>query len=244
MSGKKSYTIAVDGYSSCGKSTFAKAIARELNLLYIDSGAMYRAVALYCLENGIYRNGKTDTESLKKVLPSLIIEFRKKDTGGDQDMYLNNRNVEKEIRSVEISDAASKLSQIREVREQLVKLQRNMSHPANRSEKTNGVAMDGRDIGTVVFPGADMKIFMTADRDIRAMRRFDELVEKGIKASYDEVLANVVQRDHQDETRKESPLRKAADACVLDNSHMTVEKQMEWFREMWKQIRKKHEGGN
>jgi CMP/dCMP kinase len=238
----KSYTIAIDGYSSCGKSTFAKAIARELNLLYIDSGAMYRAVALYCMEKKIYQDGKADTKSLKKALPSLIIEFRKNEANGDQDTYLNTRNVEKEIRSVGVSDAASKLSQIREVRELLVKLQRSMSRPVNQSEMTQGVVMDGRDIGTVVFPNADMKIFMTADPDIRAKRRYDELSAKGIRVSYDEVLANVVQRDRQDETRKESPLRKADDAYVLDNSHMTVEEQMEWFKKRWKLIRQKHEG--
>ena len=244
MPGKKSYTIAVDGYSSCGKSTFAKAIARELRLLYIDSGAMYRAVALYCLENKIYQNGKADFERLCKVLPSLVIEFRKNHPNGDQDTYLNNRNVEKEIRDVGVSDAASKVSQIREVREYLVGLQRSMSRPEIHSEKSRGVVMDGRDIGTVVFPDADMKIFMTADVDIRAKRRFDELVAKGIQAEYDEVLNNVITRDLQDETRKESPLRKAADACVLDNSHMTVEEQMEWFRNKWKLIRQKHERGN
>jgi len=240
----KSYTIAVDGYSSCGKSTFAKAIARELNLLYIDSGAMYRAVALYCLENGIYQGGTADLERLKKILSSLIIEFRKHDSKGNQDTYLNNRNVEKEIRSVEISYAASKLSQIREVRERLVNLQRSMSRPEALSEQNHGVVMDGRDIGTVVFPLADMKIFMTAEADIRAKRRYDELVAKGVSVKYDEVRESVVKRDHQDETRKESPLRKAEDAYVLDNSHMTVEEQMEWFRKQWKLIRQKHEGGN
>jgi cytidylate kinase len=163
MSGKNSYTIAVDGYSSCGKSTFAKAIACELDLLYIDSGAMYRAVAFYCMENMIYKQGKTDFEMLYKALPTLIIEFRKNHTNGDQDTYLNNRNVEKEIRNVGVSDAASNLSQIREIREYLVDLQRSMSRPAIGSGGSRGVVMDGRDIGTVVFPDADMKIFMTAD---------------------------------------------------------------------------------
>jgi CMP/dCMP kinase len=244
MSGKKSSIIAVDGYSSCGKSTFAKAIALELNLMYIDSGAMYRAVALYSQENKIYQNGKADFEKLIKVLPSLIIEFRKNQANGDQDTYLNNRNVEKEIRNVGVSDVASKLSQIREVREYLVGLQRSMSCPEIRSEESHGVVIDGRDIGTVVFPDADMKIFMTADADIRAKRRYDELVAKGLRVDFDEVRNNVITRDHQDETRKESPLRKAADAYVLDNSNMTVEEQMEWFREMWKLIRKQHEGGN
>ena len=239
-----SYTIAIDGYSSCGKSTFAKEIARELNLLYIDSGAMYRAVALYCLENRIYQNGETDFERLKKMLPSLIIEFRKNDGNGNQDTYLNDRNVEKEIRSVEVSEAASTLSKIREVRKHLVSLQRSMSSPGARSESTNGVVMDGRDIGTVVFPLADMKIFMTADVDIRARRRYDELVAKGMMVNYDEIRENVIKRDHQDETRKESPLRKADDALVLDNSYMTVAEQMEWFRNKWNIIQLKYEGGS
>ncbi len=240
----KFYTIAIDGYSSCGKSTFAKAIARELNLLYIDSGAMYRAVALYCLENKIYQNGETDLGKLKTALPSLKIGFRKNDTNGNQDTYLNGRNIEKEIRSVEVSEAASTLSKIREVRERLVSLQRSMSQSEVLSNGIEGVVMDGRDIGTVVFPDADLKIFMTADPDIRAKRRYDELVTKGMKADYDEVRNNVIFRDHQDETRKESPLRKADDALVLDNSHMTVAEQMEWFRNKWNIILLKHEGGN
>jgi cytidylate kinase len=240
----KSYTIAIDGYSSCGKSTFAKAIARLLNLLYIDSGAMYRAVALYCLENKIYKNGETDLEKLKKVLPSLVIDFRKNKGGDGQDTYLNNRNVEREIRSVEVSEAASTLSKIREVREHLVGLQRSMSRPMALSKGVNGVVMDGRDIGTVVFPQADMKIFMTANADIRAGRRYDELVAKGMNADYDEVRNNVIFRDHQDETRKESPLRKADDALVLDNSYMSVDEQMEWFKDQWKINQLKHEGGN
>jgi len=244
MHKQKSYTIAVDGYSSCGKSTFAKKIARELNLIYIDSGAMYRAVALYCLENRIYQNGETDIERLKKVLPSLIIEFRKNDADGNQDTYLNNRNVEKEIRSVSVSEAASTLSKIREVRERLVSLQRSMSSPEVRPESSAGVVMDGRDIGTVVFPEADMKIFMTADVDIRAKRRYDELVAKGMRVDYDEVRENVIKRDHQDESRKESPLRKADDALVLDNSYINVAEQMEWFSKNWKTIQLKHEGGN
>ena len=241
---QKSYTIAVDGYSSCGKSTFAKEIARELNLIYIDSGAMYRAVALYCLENRIYRNGETDIDRLINALPSLVIEFRKNDADGNQDTYLNNRNVEKEIRSVSVSEAASTLSKIREVRERLVNLQRSMSSPEARPESSEGVVMDGRDIGTVVFPLADLKIFMTADPDIRARRRYDELLAKGMKADYNEVRNNVITRDRQDETRKESPLRKADDALVLDNSYMTVAEQMEWFRNRWKIILKQHEGGN
>jgi cytidylate kinase len=244
MSPEKSFTIAVDGYSSCGKSTFAKAIAHELNLLYIDSGAMYRAVAHYSLENRIYENGRINMEKLKNALPSLVIEFRTNTEKGIRETFLNNRNIEEEIRTVRISEIASTMSKIREVRERLVNLQRKMSHSVESTEDIHGVVMDGRDIGTVVFPDADMKIFMTADVDIRAKRRYDELAAKGTKVKYEEVRHNVITRDHQDETRKESPLRKADDAYVLDNSHITVEEQMEWFREKWELILQKHEGGN
>jgi len=244
MHQKESYTIAVDGYSSCGKSTFAKEIARELNLLYIDSGAMYRAVALYSLENKIYEKGRIHMEKLTNELPSLLIEFRSNADKGNRETYLNNRNIEEEIRTVAISEIASTMSKIKAVRERLVSLQRKMSISAENSGDIKGVVMDGRDIGTVVFPDADIKVFMTADVDIRAKRRYDELIAKGMTVNYDEVRNNIVLRDHQDETREESPLRKAHDACVLDNSHMTVEEQMVWFREKWKQIRQKHEGGN
>jgi cytidylate kinase len=244
MHQKKNYTIAVDGYSSCGKSTFAKEIARELNLLYIDSGAMYRAVALYSLENMIYENGRINMEKLRNALPSLVIEFRMNAEKDIRETFLNNRNIEEEIRTVRISEIASNMSKIREVRERLVNLQRKMSNSTESTEDIHGVVMDGRDIGTVVFPGADMKIFMTADTDIRAKRRYDELTAKGLAVNYDDVRENIMHRDKQDETREESPLRKADDALVLDNSHMTVEEQMEWFREKWKRIRQKHEGGN
>jgi cytidylate kinase len=234
----------VDGYSSCGKSTFAKEIARELNLLYIDSGAMYRAVALYSLENKIYEKGRIHMEKLTNELPSLRIEFRTNAKRGIRETFLNNRNIEEEIRTVAISEIASTMSKIKEVREKLVSLQRKMSISIENTGDIKGVVMDGRDIGTVVFPGADMKVFMTADVDIRAKRRYDELIAKGVAADYKEVKANIILRDHQDETREESPLRKADDALVLDNSHMTVEEQMGWFREKWKRIRQKHEGGN
>jgi cytidylate kinase len=244
MSSKKFYTIAVDGYSSCGKSTFAKEIARELSLLYIDSGAMYRAVALYSQENNIYEDGRVDMEKLKLALPSLVIEFRKNNKTGNRETYLNNRNVEEEVRSVRISEIASQMSKIREVREQLVSIQRKMSLPSERSEEIHGVVMDGRDIGTVVFPHADMKIFMTADTDIRAKRRYDEMIAKGQAVQYEDIRKNVMERDHNDETRKESPLRKADDALILDNSYMTVPEQMKWFMNRWKIIQLKHEGGN
>jgi len=244
MHNKKSYTIAVDGYSSCGKSTFAKEIARERNLLYIDSGAMYRAVALYSLENKIYNKGQVDLERLKKALSSLIIEFRKNGKTGSQETYLNNRNVEEEIRSLRISEVASLLSKIREVREQMVHLQRSMSSSSERLEGIRGVVMDGRDIGTVVFPHADMKIFMIADVNIRAMRRYDEMAAKGASVNYEDIRKSIMERDCQDETRKESPLRKASDALLIDNSHMSVIEQMEWFNKKWKVIKLHHEGGN
>jgi CMP/dCMP kinase len=240
----KSYIIAIDGYSSCGKSTFAKAIARELNLMYVDSGAMYRAVALYCLEQGLYGDGNIDKENLIRALPSIIIEFRKNPKTGQQDTYLNQRNVENEIRSVRVSQIVSPVSKIREVRVQLVKLQRKLSNLSLHQDGYNGVAMDGRDIGTVVFPDADLKIFMTAGVDIRARRRFDEMKTKGVEVNYEDIRQNVMDRDFQDENRDESPLRKADDALVLDNSDMTVTEQMEWFRKAWKKILEDDESRN
>lgn len=240
METRKTYIIAVDGHSSCGKSTFAKEIARELDFLYIDSGAMYRSVALYCLEKGIFHEGRFDLDMLVKDLPDLVIDFRKNLSTGHQETYLNNRNVEEEIRSVKVSEVVSQLSQIKVVREQMVKLQRHMSQ-SGPDHINKGVVMDGRDIGTVVFPRADLKIFMTADPDIRAGRRYDELLAKGTRVQYDDIRNNVIKRDHEDETRMESPLRKAADAVVLDNSHMTVKEQMEWFREIWDQKLHSHD---
>jgi cytidylate kinase len=169
-----------------------------------------------------------------------VIDFRKNLSTGHQETYLNNRNVEEEIRSVKVSEVVSQLSQIKVVREQMVKLQRHMSQ-SGPDHINKGVVMDGRDIGTVVFPRADLKIFMTADPDIRAGRRYDELLAKGTRVQYDDIRNNVIKRDHEDETRMESPLRKAADAVVLDNSHMTVKEQMEWFREIWDQKLHSHD---
>ncbi len=220
-------TIAVDGYSSCGKSTFAKRIAEELGYIYIDSGAMYRAVTLYCLEQGLIRNGKVDETGLVSVLGKVDIDFTADNTQGRYLVRLNGRIVEEEIRSMKVSDLVSPVSKIGEVRAKLVGLQRSI-------QGENGVVMDGRDIGTVVFPDADIKIFMTADPHIRAERRYLELKEKGVPASLEKVEQNIRERDDIDENRLISPLKKAADALVLDNSHMNVEEQMEWFRNLLK----------
>jgi len=215
--------IAVDGYSSCGKSTFAKAIAKELNYLYVDSGAMYRAVALYCLRKGIIINNDFDHTQVIKALKLIDIEFRFNRQTQKYETFLNNENVEEDIRSVEVSEVVSLISKIKEVRVKILKLQRKIG-------ETKGIVMDGRDIGTVVFPDAELKIFMTADVDIRAKRRYDELIEKGFQVGLDEIKKNIEERDHQDVNRKESPLAKAKDAVELDNSNMTVDEQMDWFK--------------
>lgn len=216
--------IAVDGYSSCGKSTFAKAIARELDYLYIDSGAMYRAVTLFAMRNSYINRDKMQTKKLIDSLDSFNIDFRKNDSGQNE-TYLNGENIEEEIRGVEVSESVSNISTIKEVRSKLVLLQRSLA-------KDKGVVMDGRDIGTTVFPDADLKIFMTAEPEIRAKRRYDELVAKGLTVEFHEIMKNIKERDILDSSRKESPLRKADDAIVLDNSHMTPEEQMVWFRDL------------
>lgn len=212
--------IAVDGYSSSGKSTFAKTIAARLGFIYIDSGAMYRAVALYFLENNLTE------EKLSHHLEEIDIGFSVDKATGKQYTMLNGSNVEDAIRGVEVSGIVSRISRIKEVREKLVRMQREFG--AN-----GGVVMDGRDIGTVVFPDAGMKIFMNASPEVRAKRRYDELIAKDIKVSYDEILSNIRMRDHEDESREESPLRKADDALVLDNSNMTMDEQMKWFMKHW-----------
>ncbi len=230
----KPLVIAVDGYSSCGKSTFARLIARELNFIYIDSGAMYRAVTQYCLENKIVKGSEIDVEKLLPLLDSIEIRFSLNSLTGQQETWLNGRNVEKEIRGFEVSQLVSKISQIKEVRTYMVSLQRKMG-------STGNVVMDGRDIGSTVFPDAILKIFMTANPRIRAERRYKELAGKGIAVEFDEIVANLSMRDHEDETRVESPLRKAEDAVILDNSQMTLDEQMQWFRQLWKPIQAKHE---
>ncbi len=219
--------IAVDGYSSCGKSTFAKAIAKELDYIYIDSGAMYRAVTLYGIRKGFVSRERILKDKLIKALDFIEIDFRKNDEG-QYETYLNGENIEEEIRGVKVSECVSNVSKIKEVRSKLVILQRDFA-------REKGVAMDGRDIGTVVFPDADIKIFMTAEPEIRAKRRFDELVAKGHTVEFQEIMKNVEERDIIDSSRKESPLRKADDAIVLDNSNMTPDEQMIWFRDIIKE---------
>lgn len=215
--------IAVDGYSSCGKSTFARAIAEELNYIYVDSGAMYRAIALYCLRKNIIINSNFDLTQIIKALVLIDIEFRFNKQTRKYETFLNNENVEEEIRSIEVSEVVSLISKIREVREKILILQRKLG-------ERKGIVMDGRDIGTVVFPDAELKIFMTADVDIRAKRRYDELKEKGLEVSLSEIKKNIEERDHQDVNRKESPLAKADDAFELDNSNMIPAEQMVWFK--------------
>ncbi len=214
--------IAVDGFSSCGKSTFAKAIASRLGYIFIDTGAMYRAVTLYALEHGAIRSGIVDNDLTVSLLDDICITFRFNPQRGASDIYVNGDLVEGKIRTIEISNCVSAVSSIREVREKLVAMQQEMG-------RNRGVVMDGRDIGTVVFPDAELKIFMTADPEVRARRRYAELQAKGDGVPFEEVLANVVQRDRADMTRAISPLRQAPDAVVLDNSHMSVEEQMAWF---------------
>lgn len=216
----RSITIAVDGYSSCGKSTISKTLARTLGYIYVDTGAMYRSIALYALRNGFVKvDGTIDRDGLVANLNNIVVSF-----SSDGGAMLNGENVESEIRGMRVSDCVSYVSAIPEVRRHLVELQRIMG-------RNGGVVMDGRDIGTVVFPNAELKIFVTADAAIRAQRRFDELKSKGQPADYDEILENVKKRDYLDETREESPLRKADDAIVLDNGNMTISEQNAWVME-------------
>ncbi|MGI6339064.1 MAG: (d)CMP kinase [Bacteroidales bacterium] len=222
---EKKLIIAIDGYSSCGKSTFAKTIARELNYTYIDTGAMYRAVTLYCLRKGYVGKGSVDLDSILADLDDIHICFKYNSDILEYETYLNSENVEREIRSIEVSNHVSKVSQIYEIRTRMVELQRQMG-------ALKGVVMDGRDIGTVVFPDADIKIFMTASTDIRAKRRYDELKARNVSVEFDEIRKNIIARDIADENRDISPLRRADDAILLDNSRMTVNEQMEWIRKI------------
>jgi CMP/dCMP kinase len=218
----RKFIIAIDGYSSCGKSTFAESIAKELGYKYIDSGAMYRAVTLYCLRNGFIKDDRLDTLALNNILPDIHIDFVYNTVLNEYETLLNSQNVEEEIREMEVTSHVSSVSQVHEVRERMVELQRQIG-------EARGIVMDGRDIGTVVFPAADIKIFMTASVDIRARRRYDELRAKGIEVNYEEIKSNIIARDIADENRDISPLRKADDAIVLDNSRMTVQEQMQWI---------------
>ncbi|MBR4028556.1 MAG: (d)CMP kinase [Alistipes sp.] len=214
--------IAIDGHSSCGKSTFAKAIAARLGYIFIDTGAMYRAVTLYALEHGAIKSCITDEDMIESMLDDININFRFNPERGASDIYVNGEMVEGKIRTIEVSNCVSAVSSIGAVRRKLVAMQQQMG-------RNGGVVMDGRDIGTVVFPDAELKIYMTADAMVRAERRYKELTAKGDKVSLEEIYENVVSRDKADMTRAISPLRKADDAIVLDNSHMSVEEQMEWF---------------
>jgi cytidylate kinase len=226
---KNSLTIAVDGYSSCGKSTFAKEIAGKLKYKYIDSGAMYRAITLLCLKKNIISGEKINITTLELLLADADIEFLFTDTRNRHETFLNGKNVEDEIRTAGVSDYVSQVSKIRQVREKMVLIQR-------RYGKEGGIVMDGRDIGTVVFPDADLKIFMTANPEIRAERRYKELKGKGIDSDFEAVKKNIEKRDHIDSNRKISPLKKAADAIVLDNSNMTVQQQMKWFEKLLSEL--------
>ena len=223
-SNEKKIIIAIDGYSSCGKSTVAKEIAKKLNYIFIDSGAMYRAVTLFCLRNGLVSDGKVELQALPEKLATIRITFAFNPVTAHNDIFLNGENVENEIRQLEVAQNVSQIAAIAEVRRLMVAQQQEMG-------QSKGIVMDGRDIGTVVFPEAELKIFMTADAPIRARRRYDEMVARNERVNFDEILTNITERDRYDESRTESPLRKAEDAIVLDNSHMTREEQFRWILE-------------
>lgn len=217
--------IAIDGYSSCGKSSFAKEIAYNLQYLYIDSGAMYRAITLYSFKHHLIDNKIVSVTKLEQALPFLNLEFLYNPSISKYETYLNGENVEDKIRSMEVSNHVSEVSKLKPVRSYLVKLQQKLG-------ENKGIVMDGRDIGTVVFPNAEIKLFMTASLNIRAQRRFKELVEQGKNPNLVEISTNLAQRDFLDLNREESPLRKAEDAIELDNSFMTPEQQMIWFKKV------------
>ncbi len=214
----KKITIAIDGYSSTGKSTIAKQLAKALNYIYVDTGAMYRAVTLYAMRNGFVTEDKSDIDGLVNSLPDINLKFIYSDSVGFAEMYLNGENVEREIRTMEVSKLVSKVATIEEVRKKLVIIQKAMG-------LKKGIVMDGRDIGTVVFPNAELKIFMTASPEKRATRRYKELLDKGENVNYEEVLKNVEHRDYIDVHREISPLKKAEDAINFNNSDMGLEEQ-------------------
>lgn len=219
----KKITIAIDGFSSCGKSTMAKDLAREIGYIYVDTGAMYRSVTLFAMRNGMFNaDGSIKTEELKQHMGEINISFRLNSETGRPDTYLNGELVEKEIRTMEVSSHVSPIAALPFVREALVAQQQAMG-------KEKGIIMDGRDIGTVVFPDAELKIFVTASAEVRAQRRYDELKAKGMPADFDDILKNVKERDYIDSHREVSPLRKADDAIELDNSNMTIAEQKAWL---------------
>ena len=227
----KKITIAIDGHSSCGKSTMAKDLAREVGYVYVDTGAMYRSVTLYALRNGIFKEVRgegqevrevIDEEALRQQMANIQITFKFNAETGRPDTYLNGELVEHDIRTMEVSNHVSPIATLGFVREAMVAQQQQMG-------KDKGVVMDGRDIGTVVFPDAELKVFVTASAKVRAQRRYDELKGKGMEADFDEILKNVEERDYIDSHREVSPLRKADDAIELDNSNMTIAEQKQWL---------------
>jgi len=222
---EKRLIIAIDGYSSCGKSTFARLIAKELNYIFIDSGAMYRAVTLFCMRRKYINNSGLNTPAILSELNNIHIDFVFNPDINEYETFLNSENVEKEIRNMEVTAHVSRISQIPEIRARMVELQRQIG-------VSKGIVMDGRDIGTVVFPDADIKIFMTASIDIRAKRRHDELKERGIVIDFEEIKRTIISRDIADENRDISPLRRADNAVLLDNSRMTVDEQMIWVKKI------------
>ena len=228
----KKIVIAIDGYSSCGKSTLAKDLACAIGYTYIDSGAMYRAVTLYSLQHGIFQGEELDLENLRKALPDIQISFVQNPETGRSETYLNDYNVEKEIRGMEVADKVSPIAAVGFVREEMVKQQQAMG-------REKGIVMDGRDIGTVVFPEAELKLFVTASPEIRAQRRLKELMDKGEKVTFEEVLSNLAKRDFIDSTRKDGPLKKADDAIVLDNSKLSIAEQNRKVLELFEEITQK-----
>ena len=225
----KKITIAIDGFSSCGKSTMAKDLAKKLGYVYVDTGAMYRAVTLYAMRNRLFNaDGSVKTADLERQMNKINITFKLNKTAERPNTYLNNELVENDIRTLEVSNHVSQLAAVPFVREAMVAQQQRMG-------KDKGVVMDGRDIGTTVFPEAELKVFVTASAEVRAQRRYDELKEKGMPADFNDILKNVQERDYIDSHREVSPLRKAPDAIELDNSHMTIAEQSAWLMEQVKQ---------
>lgn len=219
---RKKINIAIDGYSSCGKSTIAKAVAKALNYFYVDSGAMYRAITLFALQNNCFKKDNSlDVEALTRALDHVIVSFKYNTETGDQEIYLNGQNVQKEIRSIQVSNHVSAVSSVKEVRLKLVRLQKRLA-------ESKGVVMDGRDIGTVVIPDAELKLFMMADHYIRAKRRYDELKANGLDVQLEEIEKNIASRDAMDTSREIDPLRQAEDAVVVDNSNLTLEEQFQF----------------
>lgn len=224
----KKITIAIDGHSSCGKSTMAKDLAREVGYVYVDTGAMYRCVTLYALRNGLFTDGGIKEDELRQQMSQIRISFKFNPASGRPDTYLNDELVEDKIRSMEVSNHVSPIATLGFVREAMVAQQQLMG-------QGGGVVMDGRDIGTVVFPHAELKIFVTASAEVRAQRRYDELQAKGMPADYADILKNVQERDYIDSHREVSPLRQAPDAILLDNSHMTIPEQKQWLMERFQE---------